>query len=154
MARSSGRLAERAGQPVDVAQAWKLRVVNKLSFADIAKQLGCSKAGAHAALQRLHEMLPDPEIITAYEGVEAQLLTAGKARLLRSLLDEESIEKASLNNRAFAFSQLFNAHRLATHQSTANLSVLGKIVTDAESRLGIPKTAPAGDVAKDAEEHK
>jgi hypothetical protein len=59
---------------------------------------------------------------------------------LRSLLDEEAIEKASLNNRAFAFSQLFNAHRLATHQSTENVGILGKLILTAEDNLGASKT--------------
>ena len=84
--------------------------------------------------------MPDPEVISAYEGVEAQLLTAGKARLLRSLMDDQAIQKSSLNNRAYAFTQLFNSHRLATHQSTENFGILGKIILQSEEELGKPKT--------------
>jgi hypothetical protein len=71
---------------------------------------------------------------------------AGKARLLCSLMDEGAIEKASLNNRAYAFQQLFNSHRLATHQSTENLGLLGKILIEAESELGKPKSALSTDL--------
>jgi hypothetical protein len=148
MPRTRGQAPERSGEPIDIAQAWKLRVVNKLSFGEIAKQMGCSKSTVHAALQRLNDLVPDPHVVNAYEGVEAHLLTAGKARLLRSLMDEEAIEKASLNNRAFAFSQLFNAHRLATHQSTENVGVLGKLILQAEDNLGAGKaTTRSGQAA-------
>lgn len=58
----------------------------------------------------------------------------------RSLMDEEVIQKASLDNRAFAFSQLFNALRLATHQSTENVGILGKVILQAEENLGAGKT--------------
>src|SRR5688500_10418197 len=136
MPETNGHVPERSDEPIDLAQAWKLRVINKLSFGEIAKQMRCSKSTVHAKLQRLNEILPDPEVVSAYEGVEAQLLTAGKARLLRSLLDENAIEKSRLNNRAYAFTQLFNAHRLATNQSTENMGILGKIILEAEEGLG------------------
>jgi IS30 family transposase len=73
MPRTRGQAPERSGEPIDIAQAWKLRVVNKLSFGEIAKQLGCSKSTVHAALQRLNDLVPDPHVVNAYEGVEAQL---------------------------------------------------------------------------------
>ena len=105
-----------------------MRIVNRLSFGEIAKAMNCSKSTVHAALRKLNAILPDPGLVQAYEDVEAYLLTATKERLLRSLMDEAAIEKASLNNRAFAFSQVANHERLTKNQSTANVSIIERIL--------------------------
>jgi hypothetical protein len=51
------------------------------------------------------------------------------------LLDLETLKKASLNNRAYAFQQVFTAHRLCTGGSTQNLSVLSRMVEKANATL-------------------
>jgi hypothetical protein len=38
--QSSGQISERSGEPIDIAQAWKLRVVNKLRFGEISQTAG------------------------------------------------------------------------------------------------------------------
>jgi predicted DNA-binding protein YlxM (UPF0122 family) len=116
-------------------QAYKLRVANRLSFAEIAQVMKVSKSTVHAALQRLHQVLPDPELVKAYEEVEPYLLTAAKERLLRSLMDETAIKKASLNNRAFSFSQVANHERLVKGRSNVNIGILAKLTVQAEAEL-------------------
>lgn len=124
----SGRNVDRAHGKIDLAQAYKLRVVNRLSFGEIAKTLNVPKSSVHAALQRLHKLVPDPDAVKAYEEVRPTLLTAIEHRLMASLTDEEAVQKASLNNRAYAFQQIFNARRLETGQSTQNLSLMAKLM--------------------------
>ena len=120
---------------LDLIALYKLRVVNQLSYGDLARHFGVAKSTIHAALTRLNKLCPNPEAVKAFEGVEATVLTATKERLLASLLDEECIQKASLNNRAFAFSQVANHERLVKGHSTANVNILSKLVEEADRNL-------------------
>lgn len=124
------RSLEPTGKRLDLAQVWKLRVVNRLSYGEIARSLGVAKSSVHAALQRLQKLVPDPGVVKAYQEVRTTLLTAVEYRLMASLTDEDTLQKASLNNRAYAFQQVFNARRLETGESTQNLSVLSKLIDE------------------------
>ena len=130
-----GREIERPRKKIDLVAAYKLRVVNRLSYAEIAKALSVPKSTIHAALHRLNDLIPDPDAVAAFEAVEASILTSAKARLLRSVLDEECIAKASLNNRAYAFSQVANHERLIRGQSTSNIGLLSRLVVEARRDL-------------------
>jgi hypothetical protein len=93
------------------------------------------KSSVHAALHRLKLLIPAPEEVAAYEAVEASVMSGAKQRLLASVLDEECIAKASLNNRAYAFSQVANHERLIKGQTTSNVGVLAKLIVQADQSL-------------------
>jgi len=128
----SGRNRDQPRKRIDLVQAYRLRVENRLTFAEIATMLGVPKSTVHAALHRLNKLVPDPETLKAFEEVEPQLLTAAKERLLASLLDPKKLEKASANNLAYCFQQVFQAHRLCTGGSTQNVNVLGKMISEVQ----------------------
>ena len=86
-------------------------------------------------LQRFQRFIENPQDITAFESSRSQLLSAMEFELLRSLADETCLSKASLNNRAYAFQQIFNARRLESGKSTENLGVLGKLVVEAAGEV-------------------
>ncbi len=130
-----GRTPDRPRKRVSLVHAYKLRVVNRLSYAEIAKALDVPKSTVHAALSKLRKLMPDPEAVKAFEEVEASILTSAKERLLRSLLDEDAIEKASLNNRAFAFSQIATQERLTKGKTTQNIGVISRIIEQAHHEL-------------------
>jgi IS30 family transposase len=130
-----GRSLDRPHKKLDLVAAYKLRVVNRLSFAEIAKALNVPKSTVHAALHRLNDLIPDPDAVAAFEAVEANVLTSVKARLLASCLDPKVIAKASLNNRAYAFSQVANHERLVKGQSTSNIGLLAKLIVQADQGL-------------------
>lgn len=132
----------------DVLKAYELRVLNHLSYQGIADQLGAPKSSVYKALAQLVALTHDQERMEQYEEIRPALLSAAEERLIASLVDEETIEKASLNNRAYAFQQLHSARRLERGQSTSNtaLSLLGQIVMRAEASLGAtpqPGVGPA-----------
>ena len=58
------RTLEPKGKRLDLAQIWKLRVVNRLSYGEIARSLGVAKSSVHAALHRLQKLIPDPEMVS------------------------------------------------------------------------------------------
>ena len=125
----------------DVLKAYRLRVLNRLSYQEIADQLGEPKSSVYKALAQLVALTHDQERLEQYEEIRPALLSAAEERLLASLVDEATIEKASLNNRAYAFQQLHSARRLERNLSTENLSVLGKLIVSAEARLGVEAKA-------------
>ena len=130
-----GRTLDQPYKKLDLVAAYKLRVVNRLSFAEIAKTLSVPKSTVHAALHRLNDLVPDPDAVAAFEAVEASVMTSAKARLLASCLDSDVIAKASLNNRAYAFSQVANHERLVKGQSTSNIGILAKLIVQADHGL-------------------
>jgi len=130
-----GRSLDRPHKKLDLVRAYQLRVVNRLSYAEIAHALSVPKSTVHAALHRLNDLIPDPDQVAAFEAVEASILTSAKARLLASCLDSDVIAKASLNNRAYAFSQVANHERLTKGQSTQNLNVLSRLIVQADADL-------------------
>ena len=127
-------------QPVDLLKAYKLRVQHNLTYQQIADATGQPKSSIHRALTDLCDLIADPQRLKHYEDARPQLFGVVEERLMQSLVDEEKIAKASLNNVAYAFKQIHEARRLETGQSTNNISVLGKFLLQAEERLG---AAPA-----------
>lgn len=109
---------------IDIQKALKLRLQNKLSFSEIAIQLGCTKQGVQQALSRFNSLLIEPEELEAFEESKPQILSSLEMRLLQKFVDEETLQKASLNNAAYAYSQIFQANRLTRNQSTENVNVL------------------------------
>jgi hypothetical protein len=125
---------------VDVAKALKMRVQGA-TLPDIAAIQGVSPQAIDQALKKFEPFIKglEPGQLAAYSEERANLFNAVEMHLTASLLDADTMAKASLNNRAYAFKQIHEARRLESGQSTANLSVLGKIVTAAEDRLGTPQ---------------
>ncbi|WP_347275417.1 hypothetical protein [Candidatus Kuenenia sp.] len=108
---------------IDLAEALKLRLVNKLTYGEIAKRFGCHKSAVHGALSRFTKILKEPGEIEAYSKYKADLLNSAELTMLEKVMDTETIEKASLNNAAYAFAQLHNAGRLERGKSTSNVDM-------------------------------
>ena len=142
-----GRTRDQPKKKLDLVEAYTLRVVNRLSFTQIAKALRVPKSTVHAALSRLNKLVPDPEVVKAYEEVEASILTSAKERLLATMMDEDKLAKASLNNVAFAFSQVANHERLVKGRSTSNINALAAVVIRAHE-LAFPKQRSQPDKAR------
>lgn len=108
---------------IDLGEALKLRLVNKLTFDEIAKRFNCHKSAVHAALSRFTKILKEPGELEAYSKYKADLLNSAELTLLEKVMDTETIEKASLNNAAYAFTALHNAGRLERGKSTQNVDI-------------------------------
>lgn len=106
---------------IDVLQALKLRLHNRLSYDEIAKRFGVTKTAVYHVLSEFAKITENPEIVEGYASIRGKLLTAGEFELLKEIFDPEKLKKASLNNVAYAFSQVFNANRLERGESTSNV---------------------------------
>ena len=120
---------------IDLAECYKLRVLNKLSINELAEYFGVRKQSVSEALQRFAACLPDSPQRDAYEQARPMLLSAVEEQLMASLTDPAKLEKASLNNVAYAFTQVHTARRLEQGQSTSNLAVWAKCVESAHQGL-------------------
>jgi hypothetical protein len=86
---------------------------------DIAAIVKTSRQNVHQTLKRYGI---DTKDLESYKDRRAEILTGIQAKLLKSV-DDTVIQKASLNNIAYAFSQFHNAERLETGQTTGNIGV-------------------------------
>jgi len=112
---------------LNVVKALELRLKG-YTYADIGKSLGVSRQGAQKALSKFGNLLDNPEAVNAYKMHEPDLISSAKLQVAVSLVDASKLEKASLNNAAYAFTQLNQAERLLRDQSTANISVRSEVV--------------------------
>ena len=126
--------------PIDVSQAFKLRVVNKLAYSEIAKQLNCSKSGVYDALQPFLKLIDNPEEVQAYTSNKEFVFNALEWELVKDLTDEDKRKKASLNNTAYAFNTVAQQNRLEQGKATANIANIHEIgITIKEAQEQIEK---------------
>lgn len=141
-------------EKVNVLEAWKLRIVNKMSYQQIADHYGCHASHIHRTLRKLNQFLPDEETAQAYSDTKAAILTGVEHRLLASLVDPSKIEKASLNNIAFAFRQVADQLRLERGQSTSNVSVIERILDQSHDTVYKDNGQNNRTIEVSAQEHK
>lgn len=92
------------------------------SLAEIGRHYGVTRQRIHKRLGALDKLV-DPERVRAYQTHRVELMEAAELRMLCSLVDDDVIAKGSLNNRAYTFTQIHQARRLESDQSTANLAL-------------------------------
>ena len=108
---------------LDIPQALKLRVLKNLSYADIARHLNSKKSTVYNALRRFEAMLGDPAHLQAYRQNKASVLEGIQLEIVTKLVDPEKVEKASVNNLAYAAGTLDNMIRLERGESTQNVAI-------------------------------
>ncbi len=79
------------------------------------------KSAVFQALKRFLSILVEPDELEAYKQYKISLLSSAELRLLERLVNDEVVEKASLNNVAYAFRQVFDSGRLEQGKSTENI---------------------------------
>jgi len=120
---------------VNVLEAYRLRTLSDLTYTQIGQLQGVHPTTVQRALQSFVESLPTADQLKSYEEAKGDLLNATTQRLLASLADPDVLAKANLRDRAVTFGIVFDKHRLQTAQSTSNISVLSKIISQADSGL-------------------
>lgn len=93
-----------------------------LSQSEIAGAVGLSETRVKQLIQQFKPVFTELENIEAYQAVRRDLLSATELLLLKSLNDPEKLSKASANQIAYSFGQIFSARRLEAGQSTSNVA--------------------------------
>jgi len=108
---------------IGLADIYRLRFVNKLSWADIARIGNTSPTNVMQRYNRFIANLPDAEELALYQQQRAELLSQAELTLLKHIFDPKKLAKASINNIAYAFTQIFQARRLESNQSNINIAI-------------------------------
>ena len=106
---------------INLVEALQLRFVNKLTYKQIGEKYGVSAQAVEQRISRFKEKFGDSEEVQQYTSNRDGILTVVEREILSRIVDPSKLEKATINNLAYAFQQVFNARRLEEGKSTANL---------------------------------
>lgn len=118
---ASGEVDKSIDKSINVVQAIKLRSEGR-TYQEIADKFGVTRQAIHQKLQHIASYL-SPEAMQAYEHSKGRALSVAEQVLLESIIDKAKLEKASLNNIAYAFQQVYSANRLEQGKATENIGV-------------------------------
>ncbi len=113
---------------VDPLKIYQLRVEQGLSFKEIAKITGVTKSAIHQRWHRLLSVLPNKQEIQTYIDNKPTVLQGAELAMVGSLLDQSKIKKASLNNVAYALTQVSQLRRLEEGKSTVNIGLKTQLI--------------------------
>jgi predicted DNA-binding protein YlxM (UPF0122 family) len=127
---------------VNLLEALQLRYINKLTYQQIADKYGVTKQAIEQRLSAFKDKFGDSQEIQLYDTNRGSLLTLAEKDLLTNMLDPSKLSKATINNLAYAFQQVFNARRLEEGKSTANLhGIYGLVLQlDRDERKAVKPT--------------
>lgn len=108
---------------INLAKAFNLRFAHGLSYSAISSQLDTPKSTVYEALKPFDKILTHAGVIDVFKSNEPDLLSGVKLRLLSRMADDAAIKDASVNNAAYAYSQLNHAERLARGEATENINI-------------------------------
>jgi hypothetical protein len=132
---AAGLQANAKPNRVNVLEAYKLRTINQLTYDQIGELQGVKGPSVFEALKRFTASLPSDDQLQGFTDARAELLNATSQTLLASLSDPDVLAKANLRDRAVTFGIIYDKHRLETAQSTSNISVLSKLISQADTGL-------------------
>ncbi|MCB2191377.1 MAG: helix-turn-helix domain-containing protein [Deltaproteobacteria bacterium] len=108
---------------IDLAEALRLRLQRGLTYQEIADRLGCAKSTVYTSINNVLKLVDDPQANRAFSENQVNILQGTERVLIGELLDHEKLKRASVNNLAYAFTQIHNARRLEAGMSTEQVDV-------------------------------
>jgi predicted DNA-binding protein YlxM (UPF0122 family) len=117
---------------LDLSSCLKDRYHHKLSYQAIADKYGVSSSAVYQLLDRFATQLGDPEELSAFKDVEADIQSAIKRRFSSELLSVD-LSKTSPKDLATVYGITYDKNRLQTGQSTSNQSVFFSIVSESDA---------------------
>jgi len=121
---------------INVLEAYRLRVEHRLTYAQIGRLQGVQGTSVAEALQRFAETVPSSEDVSSFEQARTKLLTVTEERLIASVADQGSIDKASLLDRSRALKAVHGIRRLEEELSTQNVSSkMSLLISHADANL-------------------
>ena len=129
---------------INIKKALSLRLDNKLSYQQIATQLGVKQPTLYKALRPFVKLIEHPEAIEAYNHNRTAILQSLEMEIATNLVTDDRLKKATLGNMAYALDKITHARRLEEGQSTDNVHVLhtelraiDKELADLDRQLGM-----------------
>jgi len=104
---------------IDLAEAFKLKFKHNYTFQQLANRYGVVPSAVHGALKNFLNLMHSPEQSRIYEEKRAEILNSVEFRIVTQMVNKKKLKAASLNNLAYAASQINNMLRLEKGQPTA-----------------------------------
>ena len=105
------------------------------TYTEIGQYFGATRQCVAERIHTLAALVHSAQDQTEYEQAKPYLMTSLEEQLLASLADSDKLAKASLNNVAYALTQLHQMKRLEEGKSSANIGIVGKLVVSSDSTL-------------------
>ena len=109
---------------INLEEAFKLRYKNGLTYQEIADHYGVTKSSVFQRLEKITNLLPDPEEIENYRQHKAMMLDGLEYKVYENMLNPEKLKDASFNNLAYGFQNICTQNRLEKGLSTSNVSAV------------------------------
>lgn len=107
---------------IDTKKALALRLKGN-TYKDIANMMGVTEQGVHAHLKPFLPLLEHAEGLPAFKANQADIYDVVRSKLIGSMIEPEKLQKASVNNLAYAAKAMHEMSRLERDQSTSNVAV-------------------------------
>jgi predicted DNA-binding protein YlxM (UPF0122 family) len=120
--KKRGPYKTKAKGKIDKSELLKLYFINGLSKAEIARHFDCAPSSVTKALRPFEKILASKEDRGFFEDKKTEILSSLELKMLSEIANPEKLKKASVNNLAYAFRQIFDAERLEAHKSTSNIA--------------------------------
>lgn len=88
----------------------------------IARELDLDPATVSRISSQYSGLLQELETVQEFRDAKGDLLDAAQAKVLKSLVNEGKLDKATLYHVAYALDVLYKSNRLERNQSTANVA--------------------------------
>lgn len=95
----------------------------------IATAVGLAPRTVDIRLSKMQVLLQQIDKLKDWERDKADYLSAAQHVLLKSMMQQDKLDKASVNNLAYAFQQVHTATRLERNQATANTQTVVRYTT-------------------------
>lgn len=112
---------KQAVKPAQLSQALHLAAM-KRPIQEIARAVKLPPSTTCRLLKRYGSWLQELEHVDEYTDSRSRLLSAGELKLFKSMMEQEKLDKASVNNLAYSMRQLFDMGRLERGESTSNVA--------------------------------
>lgn len=112
---------KQAVKPAQLSQALHLAAM-KRPVQEIARAIKLPPSTTCRLLKRYGSWLQELEHVDEYTDSRSRLLSAGELKLFKSMMEQDKLDKASVNNLAYSMRQLFDMGRLERGESTSNVS--------------------------------
>jgi len=91
-----------------------------MSITDICKFIGITRKTFYDKFNPIIKLIKDKDIIRSFNDKRSLILDTLELTLLDNMGKKDKIDKASINNLAYAFDKIYNASRLEKNLSTSN----------------------------------
>ncbi len=107
---------------IDINKTLTMYFKHEMPEADIARYFHVSPSGIFQALKPFKEIMKSNAILEAYNSNKSKILDSIEVRMLKELVNEKRLKKATTGNIAYSFDKIATHNRLEKGLSTSNVS--------------------------------